>query len=556
MVNLTFISQTDPGSGKISSASARRIIRSHVMKTYMKNKVDLGNLTAKAPIVHQAEPEIASSPSDVGTTASRRTSNSANSKCGTQAKHSPIREKGLTHAASPSRQLNRATDAFVYAGSSIDVKSYGFFSHYASECEYLFTGSPFLTSDPSLTSSDKVHVILCEGIQPLSFARRTLCCSAAIQENCTALLYAVCFTTAVHELASQCQSRDPLKTIAFSGTTIKPYREALRYKSQSLQLLTRLLAQTNVAVTEASILCVVVLLAAAAIYGDQVALAAHSNGLVHLVHLLGGEGNLSDGISDHVQLASLKSCLIQQTPPLFNLRPSLKSRFEVRSDEILHFGEIAFPVSSGFGLACCSVSSILSPAVCRCLRYMALLISQSKRSKATGMTWGALDVEDFIILEHTLLSLPYQTSLGELDQCICLALLLYSNIAIWKTPLWFPWVLSLVKGLRTAVDPLRWLEFSKETSFLMFWMLFLGRHAAQAAQQEEIEWWSGELKRLTSDLRIKEWHEARQILKQFFYDEAVCDQSWQSTWEAVMTPENEDTITRQLKTTHPCNFHH
>ena len=138
MASLAFISQTDPRSGKVSSASARRTIRSHVMKTYMTKKEKLGNLNAKQSAAQPSErDDISSNGSNSPKAAPDKRAPSIRSPSNdtSPTAHSlSVDGNGRKQSEGPFRQLNRATDAFIYAGSSIDVKSYGFFSHYASEC--------------------------------------------------------------------------------------------------------------------------------------------------------------------------------------------------------------------------------------------------------------------------------------------------------------------------------------------------------------------------------------------------------------------------------------
>ena len=286
------------------------------------------------------------------------------------------------------------------------------------------------------------------------------------------------------------------------------------------------------------------------------ALTAHSNGLRHMLELLGGEHNLSHLVSAHVQLTTLKSSLVQQTPPPFKLRPHIQCRFDALIGVITNLEESAFPTVLGSGFFSCAVSSEVCPVIQGCLRYMTQFIVHIERAKAMRKASNPPNVEDFIALEHVLISMPYQISLSAMDECIRLALLLYSNIAIWKTPLWFSWVVSLLSGLKIALLSLEWQNIATEHVELLFWILFMGRHAASAGQEiEELTWWSIKLKCLLSDLRLEEWGQARQILEKFFFVEELCGKSWRLTWEAVMTQGKEDKAIRSLEMRHPCNHH-
>ena len=147
MANLAFIQQTDLKSGKIVSPSARRTIRTHVMRTYWKKRFVEGCHTADPPAIlpegsnERNCPPLGCSPMETfipkaasnESMASHGAGSPDNGRTCLEGSPTTVQEEA-TPSPRPSHFLNRATDAFIYAGSSIDVKSYGFFSHYAAEC--------------------------------------------------------------------------------------------------------------------------------------------------------------------------------------------------------------------------------------------------------------------------------------------------------------------------------------------------------------------------------------------------------------------------------------
>ena len=136
MTNFEFITETDVSSGKVASRSVRRTIRTHVMRTLKCSGVPLAdgppspqrrsgkNKSSKTAAQPVRAREVTVSPKDIGTHSS--STDSGPSKGGSSAES--------RCAESTSYHLNRVTDAFIYAGSYIDIESYGFFTHYASEC--------------------------------------------------------------------------------------------------------------------------------------------------------------------------------------------------------------------------------------------------------------------------------------------------------------------------------------------------------------------------------------------------------------------------------------
>ena len=147
MADLAFIPQTDFQSGKIVSASARRTIRTHVMRSYWTKKASSSNQrmhpAPALPNKSSRPNDPSKDPSPIEAIVPKAASNKATAspEAGSiddglclSRNSPPAAQKEMSFSPRPCRFLNRATDAFTYAGSSIDVKSYGFFHHYASEC--------------------------------------------------------------------------------------------------------------------------------------------------------------------------------------------------------------------------------------------------------------------------------------------------------------------------------------------------------------------------------------------------------------------------------------
>lgn len=130
---LTFITDTDGRSGKVASRKARTVIRAHVMR---KHWVD------KSTSFRQKSYSVASRQTKVNEAVC--SSSPVERIAIAEKTASPRRDQSSSGTAIPrgessqglflTRHLTRVMDDFVYAGSSIDLQSYGHFQHYSSEC--------------------------------------------------------------------------------------------------------------------------------------------------------------------------------------------------------------------------------------------------------------------------------------------------------------------------------------------------------------------------------------------------------------------------------------
>ena len=138
MANFAFIIETDGNSGKVTSATARRTIRAHVMKNHRTSKTSSNVQVVEIPSSQRAPPRKSRAPVGDQPGTGKDTASSwekVGSVCSEQSKRgSRLCDRQARHVESPCRHLTRSTDAFIYAGSSIDIKSYGLFNHYSSEC--------------------------------------------------------------------------------------------------------------------------------------------------------------------------------------------------------------------------------------------------------------------------------------------------------------------------------------------------------------------------------------------------------------------------------------
>lgn len=137
MQGFTFITDTDGSSGKVASGRARTTIRAHVMRKHWIDNPHSGKKksgrTVSGPQQGTGGMRLSSSPREAIVTEDGTISAIAPALVSAACAH--------PDDGSIPRHLNRVTDGFVYAGSSIDIRSYGLFHHYSLECTFYYGAS-------------------------------------------------------------------------------------------------------------------------------------------------------------------------------------------------------------------------------------------------------------------------------------------------------------------------------------------------------------------------------------------------------------------------------
>lgn len=315
-------------------------------------------------------------------------------------------------------------------------------------------------------------------------------------------------------------------------------RDTLRHKSESLRQLNKTLRQTPPAITEGSILCVAILRATDAVLGDVEAVKAHTSGMSQLIEAFGGIDRLAPGIAVQIHLADIKAAILADAQPSFPMSYHTRCRFEMFS------GAPSAPYhtnSSRLGSRFFSepLSCQISPEVQQCLRYARHIALVVEAWFTDPDFLPSLTMEDFLILEHRLLSLPFESALSPLDDCIRIALLLYTDIGVWNTPLYVAWVECMVARLESAVATLKSYSTSRPYHELILWMLFLGRYAVGAHMKLERTWFNENLSETIDTLKVTRWEEASQILSGFFYVDRIFGRRFFKIWCAILTGSGE-----------------
>ena len=330
-------------------------------------------------------------------------------------------------------------------------------------------------------------------------------------------------------------------------------KKVLKSKTETIQELSDHLTKDpqSTLITEADILCVTILLFSETVAGDQSAVNTHLLGLIRMIELYGGQHSLSPIVLTHLQFATLLAAQLDQTRPKFPLHPAIQDRYD-------RISTAPFPPPGGFLNNCGvgsaffsrSMSLALSDSLQQSLRYMARVIARIEKVQDHIQVFEGDWMDDVLALEHILISLPHNRSLNQLEECVRLSALVYCNTALWRIPLYFRWVMSLVVRLKSALLSLKAWAYPE----LHFWMLFLGRQACTLEfSASETAWWNAAITGVAEELDVSTWEQARQVFLEFFYVERVHTARWKTVWTDVVNgSRSAEPVVRDPE--HPCDY--
>lgn len=402
--------------------------------------------------------------------------------------------------------ISHGSDELTYAGSSLDTDSYAFFWYY---------GSAFT-------------VILCDFIQPIPIQGPGICCEQA--KNSPALLHTICFFVAV------CQADPPLRQNLFRDPD-KAHdveKKALYHKAMSLDHLRKVIDASNHvdAASETLILCVAILLAAEAVSGHEVGLDSHANGLARCVAIQGGLRMLSPSAARLVHFIDVKASIARGRAPLFELEARVERWPQADLPPIIRSHISGDDILLNFGLDFSDPSAHLNlcPALLLCIAKIKCVTLASLRISGHYRTIAIYDIDDFVAVEHGLLCLRRNHALSTLDECVRLALVLFMNTALWRTPIFFNWLQRPVIELKAAL-----LHLESETALqgrigVLLWVTLLGRYVTGMNINEECCWWSIRIRALATKTGVATFQEARQVMNGFAYVDEVYASAWEQIW--------------------------
>jgi hypothetical protein len=538
MGDLIFITQTGGIPGKQYSLTSREIVRAHVMRKHWRE------IKEQAKLINARRESISDASYSASSDCNPNLDNPPSSQLLRVLK--PGRAKPARGSAVPYQNLapraptrlchefGSISDAFVYAGSHIDSGSHGYFHHYGFE----------------------FNMMLCNQIQPVQLAGPAFCCTAAVQYHSPALLHAVCYHGAAHEAVVRANFHLRQNMFRDLNFTDRAEGDALYHKSQTLCKLRNALNsnENRQVAAETTVLCVAILLTAEATMPKDNSIENHTDALVRLVRASGGLNALSSMTASMIQLADMKAAIAQRRVPSFALQPHLLRRAQnytrLANSSISEDFNIA---NFGLGFAKPSLLPQLHPALLLAVaqaRHLALAVSGStKSSRPPQMP----DIDDFIALEHSLLSLRGHHSLSPLDECVRLALLLFSNSALWRIPPFFNWMTSLVNELDITLERLDWRSNVEERAELLLWISLLGRYAVRMGTEQQRRRWSERVSDVASRIEATSWKEVscelqkkvkgverirardiRQVVHTFAYVDDVYGHAWEEIWNEVI----------------------
>ena len=454
-------------------------------------------------------------------------------------------ESNLSVAQQPpvalSRSIGHGADALACAGSFLDAESYEFFQHYGSEFK----------------------VVLCDSIQPVRIDGSAICCKEAIQMGSPALLHAVCFQAAAHVAIRQAtlpirqdMFRNPLHAHGLEQKALYHRVKALSHLREAFS------AKQGVDVaSDMSILCIALLLAAEAMMGDLIGLQSHASGLRQLVAARGGLDMLPSSIASIVGFVDVKAAIAQRRTPLFDAQLSFEKQEQGYSPSIKVLVSRTFGINK-FGRGFIEPRLELCPALLTCILQIECLTLDSLRTQQDFHYKSQYGIDDFVSLDQSLLSLKSSHELSSLDDCVCLALLLFTNTALWRTPVFFNWIQNTIDGLKAALLNLKFESMDREPTELLLWITFLGLYVTRTNSQPEYSWWSARLRDLSVRAGVVTFEEASQILHAFAYIDQVYASALEQIWneyipgqvKAQAPPSKQAGRPHPELEEHPCNY--
>lgn len=439
-----------------------------------------------------------------------------------------------------SRGIGHGADALVYAGSSLDAESYECFQHYGSEFK----------------------VVLCDSIQPVRINGSAICCKEAIQMGSSALLHAICFQAAAH--VAVCQAtlplrrdmfRDPLHAHGLEQKALYHRVKALSHLRNSFSAKQGIDAASNM-----SILCIAILLAAEAMMGDEIGLQSHTSGLRQLVAARGGLEMLPSSTASLVRFVDVKAAIAQRKTPFLDLKFHPKQQEQgCSTSSKVSKGKTSDICKIGHGFMKPELG--LCPALLTCILQIEYLTQDSASTHRDCHYKGKYGIDDYVSMDGTLLWLRNH-ELSRLEECVRLALLLFTNTALWRTPVFFNWIQNTVDDLKVALLKLNVELINQEATELLLWVTFLGLYVTRTNSNTEYCWWSERLRGLTMRASLDTFEEASHALHTFAYVDDVYSSAFEQIWnEQILgqlqaleiSPELADQPDPEIRE-HPCIY--
>ncbi|KAL4883496.1 hypothetical protein BJY04DRAFT_26343 [Aspergillus karnatakaensis] len=348
-----------------------------------------------------------------------------------------------------------------------------------------------------------------------------------------ALLQALLFLTAGHQATLESRSGISMRTIQRS------MRDSLQLRGSTLKNLNDIMQDPLKAVAESTTLVVASLVAIEAVDANFEALEAHMKGLKRLIHLMGGLDNLDHMTLSKIYQSDVKSAALNNARPTFPI--SARWRSEILQDSAIFQttnGNLDIPqhlssLGASFSASSAWYSS-LDQTMQTFLSVFRRLILYYEIAQLRPSVVMETDNDLFLVFEHELLSLRhrYYPSAEDIHEPLRLSLLIYVNLRIWHFQR-FPFMQYMVEALKQSLE-ISLAHLTTSAADLLFWMMFIGGLASQGYATHR--WFVNHLRRVTSELGLEEWGDARKVLEGFFYTEQATERkAEEDLWNEVLT---------------------
>ncbi|KAE8374309.1 hypothetical protein BDV26DRAFT_270253, partial [Aspergillus bertholletiae] len=337
---------------------------------------------------------------------------------------------------------------------------------------------------------------------------------------------------------------------AASGTSHRFFHDTDYYimKARCIHEMNIKLRSPTLSLSNAAFGTIINLLTGALILGLFDEVRMHLRGLKRMVDLRGGIANNS--IHQSSMLAAILTTDVKaasglMTQPVFPLATDLQT---VSAD----IQERIEP-SDASGLQRLGIAFVSNPYLSSCLldilRAMREIILYGQACNKNSVVLGTDDHEFFRSLncevEHRLLSYIYSESiipgmkfsetasyLGSVEAVTRIASICYLNHFLIVSPPSSGLGRALTRHLKQALADCPWSPLSKEGHGLFAWVLFIG--AQSSAGQIERPWFVERLSRIALFCGWHSWRQMSDVLIEYFYLPSTNQAGWESIWNEAM----------------------
>ncbi|KAI9735902.1 MAG: hypothetical protein M1834_001368 [Cirrosporium novae-zelandiae] len=410
---------------------------------------------------------------------------------------------------------------------------------------------PFQTGSVKLDS--RMHgyfhyfgTVFCVDIYPFDPKNlRSLWWSAAWQEP--AMLLGIMWTAAAYQAAKAGYEPNIDGLLEAQKMGYKPAVDCVKYKIQAWKAIHETIMDPTRALQDDFITTIAFLRGVECFGGDVDSIRVHNQGLIRLVELRGGLDNLPHLTVSKIFTGDIKTSVLTSEKPVFMINDVW--RRETHNAYLLDLERVRSVCPRGHGMECLAtgflrkhISIHLHSDLLKILNDLRTLVLYTEDCKSSNelnaLQDGPYANDPYIEIEHRIISFYfdncYQTD-DHMQECFCLALLLFSNMTFWGGL--FLTVTFLRSQSRLLKESLLRLELNfprQSYPELFFWMFFMG---ALTAEETEKMWFVRQLASVGKYLGLYEWTDVETLLSNFFYVDRVFKASFSRLWSGEVQAE-------------------